>query len=140
MTDARAGVAAAGEQLASVQVDGTEMLMDAAVADTATKTSDDWLTLPGFDEYMLGYKDRSMMLDEGHLDAIVPGGNGVFQATIVRAGRVVGTWRRTLGTKAVTVTATPLVPLKPAERRKVEAALEPYAKFVGLPLEVRWPT
>ena len=68
-----------------------------------------------------------------------PGGNGVFQATIVRAGRVVGTWKRTLGTKAVTVSATPLVPLKPAERRKAEAALEPYAKFVGLPLEIHWP-
>jgi hypothetical protein len=79
------------------------------------------------------------MLDDGHLDAIVPGGNGVFQATIVRAGRVVGTWKRTLG-KAVTVSVTPLVPLKPAERRKVEAALQPYAKFVGLPLETRWPS
>jgi hypothetical protein len=52
---------------------------------------------------------------------------------------VVGTWKRTLGTKAVTVSATPLVPLKPAERRKAEAALEPYAKFVGLPLEIHWP-
>ena len=39
----------------------------------------------------------------------------------------------------MTVSATPLVPLKPAERRTVEAAFEPYAKFVGLPLEVRWP-
>jgi hypothetical protein len=140
MTDVKAGVAAAGERLTGVRVDGTEMLMDAALADAAPKSSDDWLTLPGFDEYMLGYKDRSMMLDEGHLDAIVPGGNGVFQATIVRAGRVVGIWKRTLGTKAVTVSVTPLVPLKPAERRKVEAALEPYAKFVGLPLAVRWPT
>jgi hypothetical protein len=139
MTDVKAGVAAAGEQLAFVRVDGADMLMDAAVAEAAPKTSHDWLTLPGFDEYMLGYKDRSMMLDDGHLDAIVPGGNGVFQATIVRAGRVVGTWKRTLG-KAVTVSVTPLVPLKPAERRKVEAALQPYAKFVGLPLETRWPS
>jgi hypothetical protein len=140
MTDAKAGVATAGEELTTVRVDGTEMVLDAAVADTAPKSSNDWLTLPGFDEYMLGYRDRSMMLDEGHLDKIVPGGNGVFQATIVRAGRVVGTWKRTLGSKAVTVTATPLVPLTAAERRKAEAALEPYAKFVGLPLEVRWPS
>jgi Winged helix DNA-binding domain len=139
MTDVKAGVAAAGEELTTVRVDGTEMLLDAAVAGTAPTSSHDWLTLPGFDEYMLGYKDRSMMLDEGHLDMIVPGGNGVFQATIVRAGRVVGTWKRTLGSKAVTVSATPLVPLKSAERRTVEAAFEPYAKFVGLPLEVRWP-
>jgi hypothetical protein len=64
----------------------------------------------------------------------------VFQATIVRAGRVVGTWKRTIGTKAVAVSATPLTLLKPAERRKAEAALEPYGKFVGLPLDVRWPS
>jgi hypothetical protein len=138
MTDVKAGIAVAGEQLTTVRVAGTEMFMDAALADAAPEPSDDWAALPGFDEFMLGYKDRSMMVDAAHMDAIVPGGNGVFQATIVRAGRVVGTWKRTLGTKVVTVSVTPLAPLKPAERRKAEAALEPYAKFVGLPLEIRW--
>jgi Winged helix DNA-binding domain len=139
MTDVKTGVGAAGEGLTTVQVDGTDMIMDAALADAATESSEDWVALPGFDEFMLGYKDRSMMVDAAYMDAIVPGGNGVFQATLVRAGRVVGTWKRTLGKKAVTVSVTPLVPLKTAERRKAEAALEPYAKFVGLPLEIRWP-
>jgi hypothetical protein len=100
--------------------------------------ADDWVALPGFDEYMLGYKDRTLMVDAAHMQAIIPGGNGVFQATIVRAGRVVGTWKRTLGKKAVTVDVSELVALKPAERAKAEAALEPYAAFVGLPLLVRW--
>jgi hypothetical protein len=140
MTDAKAGVAAAGDRLATVRVDGTEMIVDPVLADAPAGGADDWVALPGFDEFMLGYKDRSMMLDDAHKDAITPGGNGVFQATIVRAGRVAGTWKRTLGKNVVTVSVTPLVPLKPAERRKAEAALKPYATFMGLPLEVRWPS
>jgi hypothetical protein len=79
-----------------------------------------------------------MMLDDAHFDAIVPGGNGVFQATLVRGGRVAGTWKRTLGRRAVVVTARALVTLGAADRRHAEAALQPYADFVGLPLEVRW--
>jgi Winged helix DNA-binding domain len=138
MGDAKAGVAAAGDGLTTVTVDGAEMIADPALLDAGIGHVDDWAALPGFDEYMLGYKDRSMMLDDAHKDAIIPGGNGVFQSTIVRAGRVVGTWKRTLGKKAVTVAAVPLVPLEAADRRRVAAALEPFAAFVGLPLEVRW--
>jgi hypothetical protein len=139
MADAKAGVAAAGDRLTTVRVEGTEMIADPALVDAGIAEVDDWLALPGFDEYLLGFKDRSMMVDDAHKQAIIPGGNGVFQATIVRAGRVVGTWKRTLGKMTVTVSVAPLVPLRPAERKKAEAALEPYASFVGLPLAVRWP-
>ena len=53
------------------------------------------LLLPGFDEYLLGYGDRSAVLAPEHADRIVPGGNGLFRPTIVVDGQVVGTWRRT---------------------------------------------
>jgi hypothetical protein len=139
MTDARAGIAAAGDGLTTVRVEGTEMVVDRRVLEGAAPAAPEWAALPGFDEYMLGYKDRSMMVDEGHLQAIVPGGNGVFQSTLVRGGRVVATWKRTLGRKAVTIDVFPLVPLRPAERTRAEAALRPYAEFVGLPPQVRWP-
>ncbi|MEU4217779.1 winged helix DNA-binding domain-containing protein [Actinoplanes sp. NPDC026623] len=140
MTDVKAGIAAAGDALTTVGVDGAEMIAERSLleSDPAGPASE-WAALPGFDEYMLGYKDRAMMLDEGHFDAVVPGGNGVFQSTIVRGGRVAGTWKRTLGKKAVTIDVFPLVPLKPAERAQVEAALQPYARFVGLPPQIRWP-
>jgi hypothetical protein len=138
MADVKVGAAAAGERLTTIRVDGVEMIVDPVLADAGAAEIDDWLALPGFDEYLLGFKDRTMMVDDAHKQAIVPGGNGVFQATIVRAGRVVGTWKRTLGKKAVTVSVTPLEPLQPAERKKAEAALERYAGFVELPLEVRW--
>jgi hypothetical protein len=138
LTDARAGIAAAGDALAAVTVDGVAMVADPALLGAGIGHVDDWAALPGFDEYMLGYKDRAMMLDDAHKDAIIPGGNGVFQSTIVRAGRVVGTWKRTLGKKAVTVAVTSLIPLKAVDRKHVTATLEPYARFVGLPPQVNF--
>jgi Winged helix DNA-binding domain len=132
--DVKKGIAVAGDALLT---EG-DLTYDAALRDTDPVPADDWVALPGFDEYLLGYKDRALMVDPAHFPAVVPGGNGVFQATIVRGGRTVGVWKRTFGRKAVTVDVTALVPLKPAERGEAEAALEPYARFVGLPLQVRW--
>lgn len=134
MADVRAGIAAAGDDLAT---DG-DSYFDPALIGIEGEVVDDWFALPGFDEYMLGYQDRALMVADGHLEKIVPGGNGVFQATIVRAGRVVAVWKRTLGRKAVTVEVTPLIPLTAADRRHTETALQPYAAFVELPLQVRW--
>ena len=94
--------------------------------------------LSGFDEYVLGFKDRSLMLEPGDLDAVIPGGNGVFRSTFVRGGLVLGTWTRaTKGTRAV-VTAIPLRPLGKSDRSAVEESLRPWAHFVGLPLDIRW--
>jgi hypothetical protein len=138
--DCRTGVRVAGDALATVRVDGAEMLADPAVIDADPPEQDDWLALPGFDEYVLGYKDRSLIVhDDAHKQAIVPGNNGIFMATIVRGGRVAGTWKRTLTKKAVVVAVRPLVPFSAADRRHTEAALQPYAAFLEMPLQVTWP-
>jgi hypothetical protein len=139
VTDCRAGVAAAGEALTTVEVDGVEMIADPAVLDAPPFTAPEWRALPGFDEYLLGFKDRSLMVDPGHLAAIVPGGNGMFRSTIVRSGRAVAVWTRTIGRKAVTVTVEPLVPLTVGDYDNVEIALRPYADYLGLSLTVKKP-
>jgi hypothetical protein len=133
--DVKKGIAAAGDRLTT---SGDQILAPALPAADLGPV-DDWAALPGFDEYMLGYKDRSLMVATGHLDAIVPGGNGIFLSTLVRGGRVVATWRRTLGKKSVVVEVSPLVTLRATDRRHATEALRPFATFVGLPLEVRWP-
>jgi len=141
VADARRGIAAAGDQLATVRVEGTEMHLDPALLDgaPATSRSGGTLVLPGFDEYLLGYKDRSLMVADEHKQAIIPGGNGVFQSTIVRDGRVVGIWKRTLGTTRVQITVQPLAPLRKTDKARIERAFEGYARFVGRSPEVRWP-
>ncbi|MGK5441492.1 winged helix DNA-binding domain-containing protein [Micromonospora sp. URMC 105] len=138
VADTKRGIAVAGDDLATVQVDGVPALLDAALLDAPRTPRDDVLALPGFDEYLLGFKDRALMLDPAHRQAVVPGGNGVFQSTVVRGGRVVGTWKRTIGRDRVTVTVRELVPFDAALRARVETALGGYADFLGLPLHHSW--
>ena len=70
--------------------------------------------LPGFDEFVLGYGDRSAVLDPAFADRIVPGGNGMFRPTVVSDGRIVGTWQWTGRGAARTVTPTPFTDFPPA--------------------------
>lgn len=88
--------------------------------------------LPGFDEFLLGYKDRSAVLDKKHAEKVCPGGNGVFASTMVINGRVVGTWKRTIGNSSVEIIAQPFTPLKKAERLAFDEAAERYAAFMSL--------
>ena len=50
--------------------------------------------MPGFDEYLLGYQDRSAALDPVQAAQVCPGNNGMFLPTVVVSGRVVGMWTR----------------------------------------------
>src|SRR5215813_4079482 len=132
LTDARRGIAALG--LARVRVDGTPMLVCPADLD-AIATHDEIAVLPAFDEYLLGYKDRSLMATPTQLSAIVPGNNGVFQPTIVRRGEVIGLWKRTTGKTATTITVNPFgrVP-----KQRVVTAFDSYARYLEQPIRVRW--
>ena len=63
VADARAGIAVAGEQLARSGRRRRDGAGPACHAPDAAARRPRWLALPGFDEYMLGYKDRSLMAD-----------------------------------------------------------------------------
>ena len=94
--DVRAGLAVAGPQLARLDVDGVEHWMDPATPGRLAAARDEAAAvhlLPGFDELVLGYADRSCTVPAEFADRIVPGGNGMFRATAVHDGRVVGVWR-----------------------------------------------
>ena len=84
------------------------------------------LLLPGFDEYLLGYKDRSPQLGASQAQKVVPGGNGMLRSTVVQRGRVIGVWRQKLLTKSMPVTVTgfsSLVRSDPSGRRGASRAL-----------------
>jgi hypothetical protein len=108
--DARAGLAVARRELAVIEVDGVEHLMDPATPDRLAGCRDEatgLFLLPGFDEFVLGYGDRRAILDPQFAEHIVPGNNGMFRPTVVHGGRVVGTWQWTGRGAKRTVTATP---------------------------------
>lgn len=89
------------------------------------------VALPGYDEFVLGYKDRSLHGDDTLLDRVVPGGNGIFRATIVRAGKVVATWTRTIKRDRVDISVEPFDSLSAKARVETTTALEAYADYLG---------
>jgi hypothetical protein len=92
--------------------------------------------LPGFDEYLLSYRDRSGSLDAVHAKTLNAGG-GVLSPTIVVEGRVVGTWKRTFKKDTVVITISPFASLSQAQNRALSAAVERYSGFVGMPVSAR---
>lgn len=136
VADARAGLEAVKGELVQTMVDGQTYWLapGATVPDDALAGL---YLLPGYDEYLLGYSDRTAALDPAHARQYVhPGANGVFHPIIVAAGgRVVGTWRRAVKTRGVVVEGRPFVPLDDDAATAFAAAAARYARFLGLPLD-----
>ena len=86
--------------------------------------------LPGFDEYLLGYRDRSAVLDPAHRDLVVPGGNGVFKPTIVAGGQVVGTWSRAVKQRDVSITIKWFPDIEPVHPDRIQSGLGSYGRFL----------
>jgi hypothetical protein len=134
--DVALGLAVAGDRLEPWIVDDTRYWMATGTRDTVLASRRVHL-LPGFDEYLLGYADRSAALADQHREAIVPGGNGMFLSTIVSDGQVVGTWRRRLVGGRLVLTPLPFAPLAPSVERAFATAAHAYARFLGTPVEVQ---
>jgi winged helix DNA-binding protein len=123
VTDARAGLAQVRDRLAEVDVDGTTHWMDPETPDllaACRARARGVFLLPGFDEFVLGYADRSCAVPPEFADRIVTGGNGMFRATVVADGRVVGTWRRTGSGGRRSLTAEPFTSFPEGVERAIE--------------------
>ncbi|MCU1478634.1 MAG: winged helix DNA-binding protein [Subtercola sp.] len=135
--EAARGLEIAGADLESLDLDGVTYwvgagMLDASVARTTASRAVH--LLPGFDEYLLGYGDRSAALDPVHSNRIVPGGNGMFLPTIVGGGQVLGTWSRRATPKIVSVSFDPFAPLSAAREAAARSAARGYARYLDLPL------
>jgi hypothetical protein len=93
------------------------------------------IMLPGFDEFLISYRDRRPSLAAEH-EAIWSNGNGVFSPTIVRAGQVVGFWKRTFKKGAVVISLEPFSPLSASDHAAVAAAARGFGEFLGMPAEL----
>jgi hypothetical protein len=130
MADVRRGVQAAGG-IRSERIIGQEYWASAEAGPDRPRGGLGVQLLAGFDEYLLGYRDRSAVLAPAVANRVVPGENGVFFPMIVIDGQVVGTWKRQIKKGAVAITLTPFTDLGGLEDELDQAARR-YATFLGL--------
>jgi hypothetical protein len=93
--------------------------------------------LPMFDNYLLGYRDRTAMLDPARHPQVYVG--GIIKATVVCDGRVLGIWRLERSAREAAVRVTPFEPFNrrhhdelDRERADIERYLD---RPVGLAIE-----
>lgn len=87
--------------------------------------------LPGFDEFILGYTDRSNVLESDHEKLVNATRNGIFGATIVRNGKAIGLWRRTLKKDKVEMHVRPFTSFSSGVQKGINSACRRYGKFLG---------
>ena len=129
VSEARAGLEAAKSRLIREVVGGVTYWLASASAPPPRRYPAAHL-LPGFDEYLLGYTDRSQILANIPKAEVIHS-NGIFRPTVLMSGQIVGTWssrKRPNGLE--------YIPEIYGETRQilqaVEAAAERYGVFKGL--------
>jgi Winged helix DNA-binding domain len=141
-TDVRRGLDMARDEVEREVVDGQEYWAGAGgagPADTALAH-----LVPNFDEYTVGYRDRSAVLDPAYpfdprsfsfFREASPMG-GLLSNIVTFGGRLRGAWSRALrGSDRVRVEVMPLAALPGEEAEAIDSAAERYARFLGRRLE-----
>ena len=131
VADARASLELVTPQLMHEVVDGQTYWFSMSTPPAKDLSPTAYL-LPNYDEYIVGYTDRSAVFDASHTNKLDPRGNVLFNHTIVMDGRVVGTWKRTIKKDAVIITPSLLTPLNDAETRAFAAAANRYGAFLDI--------
>lgn len=127
ITKARAGLEMAESSLSGGTIDDQTYWRAPASRGTGKNPSNAYL-LPAFDEYLVGYKDRSAMLDPGYVRQVNAGG-GMLSPVVVIDGQVVGTWKRRLKKETVEIKPNWFGPLSEVQRNAYAQAAQQYADF-----------
>ncbi len=92
--------------------------------------------LGAYDNYLLGYRDRALMLDPAFAKRINAGG-GVIHPALVVDGRVLGRWSIERAKGAGVVAVEPFGPLSRPVREGLRAEAGAVGRFLGEDLALR---
>jgi hypothetical protein len=130
-TDARAGVEMARSRLVSDVVNGQTYWLAAEPAPFVGDPSPTAYLLPNYDEYTVGYADRSAYASRAPEAASEAGVN--LANVIVIDGQIVGNWRRSFSKGAAVITVQTYAEVSDAEQQAVARAADHYGAFLGIP-------
>jgi hypothetical protein len=131
LTDARAGWQAISSQLVEVRVGESTMWL--------LKAQAEWLDLapkppavrlvPGFENYLLGYRNRDLILVSEHARKVYTGG-GILHPVLLVDGRGAGTWKLERRGRATEVQVEPFEALEETAQAGMAAEIEDLTRFL----------
>ncbi len=133
-TDARSALDSIQSELTQVTADDTTYWSKAPKSTTQKSRTSTFL-LPGFDEFLLAYKDRRASLAAPNYNRLTPAG-GLLPGTVVIDGKVVGTWKRTFKKGTVVMAFSPFAPISSVDQADIFRAAENFAKYLQMPLNI----
>ncbi|HET6312266.1 MAG TPA: winged helix DNA-binding domain-containing protein [Chloroflexia bacterium] len=133
-TDAKAGLEAVKPQLTHGTKDGLTywFAQSTPFAQAPTPTAH---LFPNYDEYGVGYTDRSALVDPTRPGSPDPQDSFFYLGNlIVVEGKAVGSWKRTLAKHTVALTTQTFTPLTPVETAAITVAAQAYGAFLDMPV------
>lgn len=138
MAEARKGIDLVKSDFVSETIGGKAYWFDGSVTPLSESSPTAHL-LPNYDEYFIGFKDRSAI---GRLvSPLHPEENSVALNAhiIILDGQIVGGWRRTLKKERVSIELNLLTDLTNDHHRAIVRAADRYGTFLGVSAEVIHP-
>ncbi len=131
--EAKCGLDAIKARLEHEEMDGGEYWFSPTTSPVQLASPTAYL-LSVYDEYITGYRDRSM-IGEAEVIAKLFTIGGALSYIVVLDGQIVGAWKRTLEQDHVTITIDYWSRLTKAQIRAVAAAAQRYGEFHKKPIK-----
>jgi hypothetical protein len=133
MSDARRAVQLADSTLVTEDIGGREYWSNPSARADAIDGPIVHL-LPNYDEYFIGFKDRSAIAERVKSRDLSKGPSGLVAHIVTVDGQLAGGWRRVVRKGTTFVRVNLLTRLRGAERRALEDAVESLGVFLGTPV------
>lgn len=133
--DCRIGVDLNAAILSSYDDDGTTYYFD-EVACSFSETGKQHHLLAAYDEFFIGYKDRSACIEVKHNSRLFSN-NGIFSPSLITNGRASGSWKRKIDNKKVTIDIQLFTSPSNISMRNLRGQAARVGKFLGKEVELR---
>jgi hypothetical protein len=133
--DARRAVGLLGDAVSPIDVAGRRLWRWAEPPPPERPGAPRAHLLQGYDEYVMSYSETRDVLDVGGLAGVTPAGEHLHLHAVLVDGQVIGHWRRRPHARRVVLDVQLARALAADERAALEAAVERYGEFAGLPVQ-----
>jgi hypothetical protein len=136
-TDAKRGLEAVKDQLHHEALNGEDYWFSSSATAIEPAAPVAYL-LSVYDEYLIGYHDRSLIAAPEVVAKLFTMG-AALTYVIVIDGQIVGSWRRMLDKDTVTIELNPFKRLTKAEQRAIMIAAQRYGEFLNRAVKLLQP-